>query len=482
LIWPYQESLIYIDPISAFKPGLALSWEVSPDAKTWTFKLRRGVQFSGGFGEFTAPDVINSIALLSQEGAGATDTAQFRALYGKTPEEQAKNILTPDSHTVVFKPLRPAPDFDANAAADIGNLVISSKAQLDKEGLEGFDKKPAGTGPFELDEYTLGRSWLYKAKTSHYRKVPEFAEYRQIIVGETATRLAMLLSGEADMADVGRNNLEQATARGMKVVTSNLPGLGIDFMFGGVYEEGTKGYDASEPFLDVRLREAINRAIDRKSIFKNLFDSQGELTIVRGFHRSSIWNPRWDREFDSKYGYDPARAKAILEEIGRAGMTIRVVGSPTAGVPEIMDSAEVVALQLGKVGLKVKLESIDPGNLRTMFREKAAHGMLYAQRVGGPKKVMDGRIRGHVASGPEGSAHFFENKFLSQKYEELISDPNPDKRRQVALDIGDHLFDQYAFVPLVWPPGQLAVNPKVVAEYIFPGKFGTHIEYIKRAQ
>jgi len=84
-------------------PGLATSWEMTtPDAKTWTFKLREGVPFHFGWGELTAKDVVHTISQIVAEGI-ATDSGIFKTLFGRTEEEVRRSVQTPDDYTIVFK-------------------------------------------------------------------------------------------------------------------------------------------------------------------------------------------------------------------------------------------------------------------------------------------------------------------------------------------------------------------------------------------
>jgi ABC-type transport system substrate-binding protein len=133
---PFLETLLDVDPKTGeFTPRLAEKWQASPDSKEWTFWLRKGVQFHNGFGEFTAKDVVHSHSFMLRPDT----TSGFAPLW-----HQVEEIKVIDDHQVVFRLKRPMAiiPYLTSRASD---LRMVSKAQWDKEGLEGFDRRPAGT-------------------------------------------------------------------------------------------------------------------------------------------------------------------------------------------------------------------------------------------------------------------------------------------------------------------------------------------------
>src|SRR5688572_4360210 len=139
---PFWETLIGLDPKTSDPiPALATKWEHSPDFKEWTFHLRKGVQFHYGYGEFTSADVVHAHSLIVRKDS----TSTLRPFWATV--EEVKPI---DKHTVVFRFKNPVmPSSMVFGASRSGDLRMASKAQWDKEAVEGYDKRPAGTGPFE---------------------------------------------------------------------------------------------------------------------------------------------------------------------------------------------------------------------------------------------------------------------------------------------------------------------------------------------
>src|SRR2546427_4988105 len=136
---PFLETLLEVDPKTGeYTPRLAEKWQASPDYKEWTFTLRKGVPFHFGHGQFCAKDVVHSHALMMRQEATATLVGFWR---------QVEEVKVVNDYQVVFRMKRPSTVMPY-AASRAGDLRIVSKAQWDKEGLEGFDKRPAGTGSY----------------------------------------------------------------------------------------------------------------------------------------------------------------------------------------------------------------------------------------------------------------------------------------------------------------------------------------------
>src|SRR5882724_946984 len=209
---PYLETLLDLDPTTgAFIPRLAEKWEASTDMTEWTLFLRKVVPFHFGYGEFTAQDVVHSHALMLREEAVATFVGVWRNVV---------EVKVINDYQVVFRMKGPATTLPY-ALSRSGDLRMVSKAQWDKEGLEGFDKRPAGTGSYHYVTRQPGQSISYERVDNHWRgEQPAFKELEIRISREDSTRLAMLLRGEAHVVDLPRERQGEALKKGMKVLAS----------------------------------------------------------------------------------------------------------------------------------------------------------------------------------------------------------------------------------------------------------------------
>jgi len=456
---PFLETLLDVDPKTGeFTPRLAEKWEASPDLKEWTFYLRKGVQFHYGFGEFTARDVVHAHSFMLRPEATAGTAPLWR---------EAEEVKVVNDYQVVFRMKRPMsiiPYITSRAS----ELRIVSKAQWDQEGLEGFEKRPAGTGSYRYVGRKTGISVEYARVDNHWGEKPDFKELEIRIVPEETTRLALLLSGEAHIVDLPRELQKEALGRGMKVFSSSFPVDWMTVYFGGqYYMPGDPKFQASVPWTNKKVRQALNMAVNRQEILKTIFAGEGTLAYVSGWLPiSEGWNPEWEKKFEQQYGYNPAKAKELLKEAGYpAGMKLKLLAFTNPGESEGPQVADALGIYFKEVGIEVETEVIDWARLRDMFRNKNIQCCLWHNIISW--RPVEEWIRG--AYSRKATGHIFEDEFLEKNYLTLTQAVNPEERNRLARAIGDHLFEEFADIPLIWFYNEVVVNPKVVADWKYPG-------------
>ncbi len=474
---PFLETLLDLDPKTGdYIPRLAEKWQSSPDKKEWTFYLHKGVPFHFGYGELTAKDVVHSHSLMLREEAIATLVGFWR---------NAEEVKAIDDYTVVFRMKSPAATMPY-AASRSADLRIVSKAQWEKEGLEGFDKRPAGTGSYRYVGRQLGQSISFERVENHWRgEKPAFKELEIRIAREDSTRLAMLLSGEAHVVDLPRELQGEALKRGMKIISSSLPSEWLSIYLGGMYFiPGDPKFKADVPWTDRRVRQAMNMAINRQELVDNLFKDKGTPMYVSGFapHLEG-YNPEWAKRFDQLYGYNPAKARELLKAAGYPAGTLKVklLAYTEPGEAELPQVAEAAALYFNDVGIQPTLEPIDVAKVRSMSRAKE-YGCCIDPNIIGLRPTEEWIRTAHYS---KTNGHIFEDEFLEKKYVELSNTVDPQARERVAREIGDHLFEEFSSIPLISIFSEVAVNPKVVAEWTYPGPGAgrsTHFHLLKAAQ
>jgi peptide/nickel transport system substrate-binding protein len=473
---PYLETLLDLDPkTSEFIPRLAEKWEASPDMKEWTLSLRKGVPFHFGYGEFTAKDVVHSHALMLRPETVATFAGFWRTV------EEVKVI---DDHTVVFRMKGPSTTMPY-ALSRAGDLRMVSKAQWDQEGLEGFEKRPAGTGTYQYGGRQLGQSIWFERVENHWSgRRPDFKELEFRLAPEESTRLAMLLSGEAHVVDLSRELHDDALKRGMKIFAASLAAEWVSVYFGGQYHiPGDPKFKADVPWNDRRVRQAMNMAINRQELQAHLFRGKGEPMYVSGMAPFlEGWNPEWAQRFDQLYGYNPTRARELLKEAGYPAGTLKAKLWSFAQLakPEIPQLAEAVAVYFQAVGIDAALETIDVAHLARLNRSKESTCCIWPNMVA--LRPTEEMIR--VSHTSAANNHFFESEFLEKKYAELTKTLDAQARERVAREITDYLFEEFTSIPLITMFHEVAVNPKVVGGWTWPGQGAgrtTHFHLIKAA-
>jgi peptide/nickel transport system substrate-binding protein len=278
-------------------PWLATEWASDPADRTrWTFKLRQGVKFHDG-SEFNADAVVWNLDRFYKE-----DAPQYEAATAASTKARVSVLASyekVDDYTVTLITKSPVTYFPEV----ITSLLFASPAQWQKLGSwQAFGAEPAGTGPFTLAG--VDRTMLKLAKNPAYWNAERAAKLDGVEIypmAEATTRLAALRSGQVDWINVpppdGIPSLKDA---GFVVSTSPMP---------HVWPYWLK-IDANSPFKDVKVRQAINYALDRDGLVTLL---NGAAEPAKGF-----WKPG-DPRFGSPandYKYDPEKAKALLVEAG----------------------------------------------------------------------------------------------------------------------------------------------------------------------
>ena len=493
---PFSDPLIHTDRFDgSLVPGLATSWEANEDGTQWTFHLRDDIEFQHGWGKFSAQDVPHSTGLIVKEDAIASDTGIFRELFGNTYDDVINNVVVVDDNTVRYDVQVPNSIVDFFISAQQGNLFMYSKAQFEAEGLDGYEARPAGVGPWQFEERTLDVNLLYSRVADHYRRSPFFEELEWVLIPEENTRLAQLKTGQVQIGEISRELHVDAVGSGLQVVQSQLPSLQVTFIIGGVYnpEAGSECldggercfYQADEPHLDVRVREAINRAINRQEINEQLFDGIGQPHVVWGYHPALPgWNPRWLEEHEEKYGFDPERARQLLKESGHEGYKVKLLLTELPGVPEMIPMGEATYTYLTNVGIDVTSEAVEWSTYRAdYYRPGRTHGTIAASR--GTYRPAEITVRSYNRSGPTGFWRTSVDPRTDTLYDLATRSMDPVVKADALRELGDLKFDLYSEAPIVWLPAQLVIDPKEVGEYVWPGNINasfTHTEYITPAQ
>jgi peptide/nickel transport system substrate-binding protein len=259
--------------------------------------------------------------------------------------------------------------------------------------------------------------------------------------------------------------------------------------FGGLYFATPDKLDQKVPFVDKRVRQAMNKAINRNALAQALFAGRVLPVRIQGYHPQldealwpGIWNPDWDKRFEDLYGYDPAKAKALLAEAGyKNGFEFTMYLYTLPGLPEQVDIGQAIALDFQAVGLNPKLVEIDFPRVREQYRTKTIHGAIWPGR-----HALRAMENAKIFNKAQNSVVYsYEHPYIEERLEALGRVVDKAERARLLREIGDHQFAEFAAMPLFFLYADAAVNPKYVVEYTFPGVitgFFTHLEYVKLVQ
>ncbi|MDM9624232.1 peptide ABC transporter substrate-binding protein [Rhizobium sp. AC44/96] len=332
-------------------PSLAESFTVSPDGLTYTFKLRKGVKFSSGR-EVVASDVKYSIERAVDPKTQGPGAGFFGAIKGFEDVTGGKattlaGIETPDESTVVFNLSRPDATF-------LHVLAINFASVVPKEAVEAaggdFGKKPIGSGPFILKDWTIGQQLVFERNKDYFVKdVPHIDSFKVEVGQEPLVALLRLQKGEVDIAGDGippAKFLEiKNSADGPKMIVDG------EQLHTGYITLNTK----VKPFDNVKVRQAVNMAINKERITRIL---NGRATPAN--QPLPPLMPGYDKAFTG-YAYDVAKAKALLAEAGFAdGFETVLYSTNTDPQPRI---AQAIQQDLAAIGVKAEVRALAQANV-----------------------------------------------------------------------------------------------------------------------
>ena len=480
LIPPNLQTLVGNDPTTGEydNSGLAESWEHNEDFTSWTFKLKPDAVFNGDWGPVTAADVVHSV------GLHVGETSRLSGIQGL----RDATVTEVDSHTVRFDLPAPDPDF-LFLHAGRAILTIYSKAQFDAEGIEGYNNAPAGSGPFTFVSRDLNNTLKFDAIPDHWSGTS--ANYDQLelrFVAEPATRLAMLLAGEADIVSLPRELQPDAESAGNQIISSARAAQQSALVFGGLFMD-PEGHAATEnlPWVDIKVREAMNRAIDRQAMIDVLYQGRAETLPVWSMDpRFDGYVPELADRFEEAYGYDPEKAKALLAEAGYPenfdNPVIPIVATALAGSPEFGVMAELAEAFFAQIGLETEIREMDWPSVQNA-RLGFTAGFVHPQRNAPVRPNAIGVQAGYTEH--LSPAYSLGSAELDAMGAELLAEKDVARREVIVGDMFTYIFDNYAAMPLATIFAEVAVNPATVAGWQFPGASSTgisHFELIQAAE
>ena len=206
------------------------------------------------------------------------------------------------------------------------------------------------------------------------------------------------------------------------------------------------------PFVKKEVRQAMNLAINRNAIAENLLGGRVQVHRVHGYHPKldsvfwpGIWNPDWDKRFEELYGYDPAKARALLAQAGYPqGFEFTMYLFTLPGLPEQVDIGQALALDWQAIGLKPKLVEIDFPRVRELFRTKTIHGAVFPTRHG-LNSLETIRI---LNKAKDSVVYAYEHPFIEARLEALGKTVDRGERARLLREIGDHKFAEFADIPM----------------------------------
>jgi peptide/nickel transport system substrate-binding protein len=414
--------------------ALAEKFTIAPDSKSATFTLRRGIKFHNG--EPVTPQDVK----FSYES--------YRGAKADVFKKKTERIEIVDDRTVRFVFKEPFLDFGilfGTANVDGAAWIVPEK-YYKQVGPDGFKQKPIGAGPYKVVRHEPGVKIELEAFDGYYRPV-NAKQLIMVSVPESATRVAMLERGEADII---YNVPGELIAK-----VGKLPGVTLAPVLSGSFFIEFPGFqDPKNPFHDKRVREAVSLALDRRAMNQAESAGMGKATgnwINDDVQYAIDW-PEFPRNVE--------KAKQLLREAGYPnGFDVAWV----TPIPAFYSRGERVIAQLREVGIRGRLQTMERGiyfqRLQAGLKEfPGTQIILHGARIGGSWAFW---YEGHFKCGGFNSRDRICVKDLDGKFDQYERSTNPAERKKLADEIQRGILENYYLVPVFRHAFVNAIGPRV---------------------
>lgn len=416
---------------------LAKNINIGDDNQTVTFELRDNVKFHNGK-PLTAGDVKYTLDALFQ--ANGYKAGSFFDVVDNQKEAHILSIETPDEKTVRIKVRRPA--LVNQLLANLVTIPI-----IPENSLEQQKTAPIGTGPFKFVNFDSVNNYVsLTANPEYFEGAPKIQKLNVKTVTDANALQAELQTGRVDIVPNPRNfsadtlNLLKQNPN-LQIVQS--PGSNVRYI----------GFNVAQPPLNnLKLRQAVAYAIDRKKIIDELLSSQAQIA------HSILPENSWAYNAGMTFGYDPAKAKQLVQESGYKGEPIKF--KIASGNTAVKQYAEVIQNQLKDVGINVELENLELNTLLEQFKQ-GQFQMTTSEWIGGnqdpiflrdlfastefPEKKSGGRNRSR-----------YSNPELDKILEEAVNTVDKAKAKELYARAQEIVSRELPLFPL-WYPANIVV-------------------------
>ena len=335
------EGLVKVDRDGKLLPGLAAKWEISADAKVYTFHLRKGVAFHNGE-PFNAQVAKWNLERGAAEGTKNAHPEFFRVI---------EKIETPDAATLKLT----LKEVDA---LFLFRMAEGDSVMLPMKGFENTAAAPIGTGPFKFVEWKRGDSVTMERNPAYWNpQLPYLDKVTFRFIKDPSAQAAALKAGDVDLIGwllAPELAAEIAKDKRFKVLAG-----------ASTSEVVMSTNNKAKPFDNRLVRQAMAHAIDRKAVIELVMSGYG--TVI-----GSHWPPvtPYYKDMTGRFPYDPAKAKELLAKAGYPNGFAATIKLP-AIYPYSQRAGEVIADMLGQIGIKLKIEIVEWGFwLDRIFKQK----------------------------------------------------------------------------------------------------------------
>ena len=439
----FYEGLFAFDKEMKPQPQLAESYEVSPDGLVYTIKLKQNVPFHDGT-EFDAEAVKINFDRVLDKANGLSRHTYFNFV---------DKVEVVDKYTVKFTLKNPMSAFIARLANGTGQMICPSA--IKSEGNDGLAFKSCGTGPYLLKSFNPSTK-LEVVKNPNYRVkgLPKLDGITWLPVPENQTRVNMLLTGEADYVHSLPPELYKRLADNDKVKLFNFP---------SIFQRWLTINMLHKPFDDIRVRQAIAYAINKKAYTKVIFD---------GFARpaSSVLPPEVPGavKFED-WPYDPKKARELLKEAGYPnGFKTELWGAFNNST--VNKGLQFLQQQLRMVGIQTTPRALEAGimvdEVDSQTDDLKAPVRLWfvtwSNSTGEPDWGLRPFFDSRATPPHLNNTSYYKNPKLDALFDQGLAEVSPEKRNAIYGEVQKIIWNDVPAIPLGFDNILAGTNPKLV--------------------
>ena len=409
------DTLVKYDPVAnQFNKSIAADYQVTADGLTYAFQLKKGVLFHNGR-ELKAADIKYSYERAVDPKSAAVTANMFNALVGVDEFKSGTatgiaGIAVKGDYEVVFTLKEPKPTFLMDLSTPPAGIV--PKEEVEKLGAD-FGQKPVGSGPFKFDSWQKDDKIVLGAFEQYHAGRPYLDQVVFRVMREEQTRDAEFQSGTLDAMTIGEALYKRYAADPQRAKDL----VEVPELFTRAIHFNT----SKPPFDNVKLRQAINHAIDKQAIVEKVLNNKA--FVATGVLPSS--SSAYDKNLKG-YEFDPEKAKALLKEAGIEKLEFEVmVTSVTAKWMEAMNT------YLNPLGINGKINQMEGSTLLGNARAGKYEAVIFS--TGGDVDPVSFLGRFHSKNhGASGNVTLYTNPKVDQLLDEASRTIDQAKRIDLA--------------------------------------------------
>ena len=403
-------------------------WRLENNGKTMVFTLNRGIKFQTGQ-ELTSADVKYSLRMIMGDVDGIVSPRSG------VIKEYIESIETPDRYTVRINLLRPSPY--------VSQVLANGSSVIFREGTtrDSLKTAPAGSGPFLVDKIVPGSTWALVRNPNYFKLGQPYLDKVEVTtIADEATRMAAFLTGRWDL-HIRSSPIAEAFLPSFQKLADQGK-INLQPTIGGNHQQGVWMVVSKPPFDNLKLRQAVNLALDRKRIGSAVFGNLSVHPQLLVYTKDSPWSSRLESEiWDVLPGWGTGAKKA--QEIEQAKQLVKDAGYPN-GIDTDMYGlitapwplgSEESAKELAPVGIRGKLQILQSAALAERFTN-LTYSMLYypfAMITRDPDEIVGQYWITGAVRNPTG----YSNPQVDKLYVQMSSELDFAKRKQLLRQLED---------------------------------------------